>query len=196
MAKPTATVSKDETFDNGTYFIDYKVDLKHRRIDITGDIDAESISRHINAIRLMLTENTEKPIDVYISSDGGCIYSGLRLYNVLRASPALTRTHGEGSVFSMAFVLYLAGDERYAAPDVSFMNHPMYGGAEGDPDQQQSDVNENKRIEKRCNEIIIERTGRAASYWKKDGCDRKNVYYPKARALKCGIVTHEEYEVI
>lgn len=58
-----------------------------------------------------------------LSTGGGEVQPGLAAYNVLRALPIKIVTYNMGSVNSIGNVLFLAGDERYAARTSSFMFH-------------------------------------------------------------------------
>lgn len=58
-----------------------------------------------------------------ISSPGGSVNAGVTIYNVLRAAPFTVVTHNIGNVDSIATVIFLAGDERYANLASSFMFH-------------------------------------------------------------------------
>lgn len=71
--------------------------------------------------------NYHKPTELYylISSGGGDVNAGFVLYNyLLSLQGQLTITmHNIGSIDSMANVIFLAGQRRYAAPTASFLFH-------------------------------------------------------------------------
>lgn len=62
-------------------------------------------------------------IYLFLSTLGGRVINGLTLYNVLRGMPIKLITHNVGSVNSIGNVVFLAGDERYACPNSTFMFH-------------------------------------------------------------------------
>ena len=62
-------------------------------------------------------------LTVAISSPGGSVNAGITIYNVLRAAPFKVVAHNIGNVDSIATVIFLAGDERYANSASSFMFH-------------------------------------------------------------------------
>lgn len=66
-----------------------------------------------------------KPASIYLclSSPGGEVAAGITLYNFLRALPIKLITHNTGSVDSIATVIFLAGEERYATPSSTFLFH-------------------------------------------------------------------------
>lgn len=66
-----------------------------------------------------------KPDALYflMSSPGGSVRAGVTLYNYLKAIPAEVIMHNMGMIDSIATVVFLAGDKRYAAPHSSFLYH-------------------------------------------------------------------------
>lgn len=58
-----------------------------------------------------------------LSSPGGMVEPAIAAHNLLRGYPFRLVTHNVGSVDSMGNVLFLAGDERYACANASFMFH-------------------------------------------------------------------------
>lgn len=69
--------------------------------------------------------NQQKPDTLYFcfASPGGYVASGIILHNFLRALPVKIIMHNIGSVDSIATVIFLAGKERYANPNSSFLFH-------------------------------------------------------------------------
>ena len=65
------------------------------------------------------TEN----VHLLLSTPGGSVMHGINIYNVLRGLPFKLTTYNVGSVNSIGNVVFLAGDERYAVPDSTFMFH-------------------------------------------------------------------------
>ena len=58
-----------------------------------------------------------------LSTPGGSVDTAITAYNVLRGMPFHLVTHNVGRVESLGNVLFLAGEERYACPNASFMFH-------------------------------------------------------------------------
>src|ERR1700680_3114676 len=58
-----------------------------------------------------------------LSTPGGSVMHGLNLYNVLRAMPFKLTTHNVGNVDSIGNAIFLAGEERWACPQSTFMFH-------------------------------------------------------------------------
>ena len=62
-------------------------------------------------------------LHLLLSTQGGGVADGIAAYNMLRALPLKVITYNVGSVNSIGNVIFLAGDERYAAASSSFMFH-------------------------------------------------------------------------
>lgn len=69
--------------------------------------------------------NNQKPDTLYFmfSSPGGSITAGITLYNFLRGLPTKIIMHNIGSTDSIATIIFLAGQERYANPISHFLFH-------------------------------------------------------------------------
>lgn len=81
----------------------------------------------VKAIMSALSDiiNREKPDTIYclFSSSGGQVEPGIALYNFLRALPVEIIMHNTGSIDSIANIIFLAADIRYASVHSSFLFH-------------------------------------------------------------------------
>jgi ATP-dependent Clp protease protease subunit len=80
-------------------------------------------AQNLMGILSELVNKGEKEICLLFSSPGGQVASGVTLYNFLKALPAKIITHNIGVVDSSGNVVFLAGAERYAVPNSSFLFH-------------------------------------------------------------------------
>lgn len=62
-------------------------------------------------------------VHLLLGTPGGGVDAGITVYNVLRGMPFKLVTHNTGSVASIGVAVYLAGDERLAAPNSTFLLH-------------------------------------------------------------------------
>jgi ATP-dependent Clp protease protease subunit len=65
----------------------------------------------------------EKEVCLMLSSAGGATNSGITLFNYIKSLPIKTIMFNIGIVDSIANVVFLAGAERYAVPNSSFLFH-------------------------------------------------------------------------
>lgn len=106
--------------------------LASREIEITGAIDAGSVSTAIRCLLHLQKEDQQLPITLYINSPGGEVQSGLALYDVMQAVSCPIHTVCLGMAASMAALLFTAGDQREMLPHSRVMIHdPLIGGGIG-----------------------------------------------------------------
>lgn len=88
------------------------------------DVIDEARTKAIMSICAQLLSQ-QKPDRLYFlfASAGGSVNAGIALYNYLKALPLKITMHNTSTIDSIATVVFLAGDERYAAPHSSFLYH-------------------------------------------------------------------------
>lgn len=80
----------------------------------------------VEGLLSLLVQVAKKNVgEVYLalSTPGGEVMSGITLYNALSGFPFKLVVHNIGSVNSIGNAVFLAGEERYAAPNSTFMFH-------------------------------------------------------------------------
>lgn len=105
---------------------DIKKDNKNEKIiyiNYVDGIDQNKVKNIIGIISNIYAQ--EKPDILYflISSNGGEVDAGVTLYNFLKSLPVKIITHNIGSIDSIANVIFVAGDERFAVPHSTFLFH-------------------------------------------------------------------------
>lgn len=92
-------------------------------VNYCDDINPVKVKAIMAALSDIITR--EKPDTIYclFSSSGGHVESGISLYNFLRALPTEIIMHNTGSIDSIANVVFLAADIRYASVHSSFLFH-------------------------------------------------------------------------
>lgn len=86
-------------------------------------IDKQRVKTFMNVILNLIT--SEQPTCLYfvISSPGGDVESGITFHHFLNSLPCKIIMHNNGSIDSIANVIFLAGDERYSSPHTTFLFH-------------------------------------------------------------------------
>lgn len=108
--------------------------LENRDLFIKGEITCEVADAFCEQFVYLLRKGNE-PIRVWISSPGGSVPDGLRIYDMLisvKETPIYTIAYGP--VYSMAGVLFVAGTKgcRLMLPHTRLMLHPAsYSGGYG-----------------------------------------------------------------
>lgn len=138
------------------------IDWKTRTLYIIGAIDDEKSFRLIPIIRLL--DETKGPIKIFLSSNGGDEAAGFAIFDTLRLCRNQVRIYGFGGVYSIAALIFQAGNMRFLAPNAQLMMHNGTMGVDGD-----GSMDSNK----------IEQLGREAA--------QNNLRYHGAIARRCGI---------
>jgi len=124
------------------------------------DVSSESVCEAVKILDNMERES-KKEIQIVLDTHGGYCYDGLALYDKIRHCQCQITIIGTGIVASMGFIIYLAGDTRLLMPNCILMNHQISSNPDGKLGDLKIELEEMKRIDKRCTEIISERTGQA-----------------------------------
>jgi len=86
-------------------------------------IDMDRARLLMDACTRIMGQFSPKTLYFMFASPGGHVASGIALYNFLKAIPPKVVMHNMSSVDSIGTVVFLAGDERYASPNTTFLFH-------------------------------------------------------------------------
>lgn len=88
-------------------------------------IDQVKVNKFIQFTSEIIKQHNPEHLYFFISSNGGDVDSGFVLYNYLISvqSKLVITMHNSGSIDSIANVIFMAGQNRYAAPNSSFLYH-------------------------------------------------------------------------
>src|SRR5438445_8342740 len=87
------------------------------------NINIQSVGRFITLCTQVRQQYEPQKMYFLFSSAGGAVDSGVTLYNYLRGLPCRLIMHNIGSIDSIANAIFLAADERFAAPNSAFVFH-------------------------------------------------------------------------
>lgn len=108
--------------------------LGDRKVFIEGEINAKSACDFVKCMMLLIKEDVEKPIDVYINSPGGEVVSGMLIRDTLQGINTEINLHCIGMAASMAAILLSTGEKghRFVSPHAKIMIHePLITGGVG-----------------------------------------------------------------
>ncbi|HEX4978444.1 MAG TPA: ATP-dependent Clp protease proteolytic subunit [Acidimicrobiales bacterium] len=107
--------------------------LLKRRIVFLGSVVDDNLANLICAQLLLLSEDSEKDIAVYVNSPGGSVTAGLAIYDTMQYVPCDVSTVCLGMAASMGQFLLCAGTKgkRYALPHSRVMMHQPLGQFQG-----------------------------------------------------------------
>ena len=137
-----------------------KLYFKSRTVIVAGAINDKLAQRTV-AHLLALAEESDKPINMLISSPGGHVESGDMIHDVVKFIRPTVRTIGSGWVASAGALIFVAAknENRYCLPNTRFLIHQPSGGAGG----QASDIAIHAReiidVRQRLDKILALHTG-------------------------------------
>lgn len=129
-----------------------------------------------------------KRINVRLNSPGGSVFSGLAVYNALRAHPARVVVYIDGLAASVASAVAMAGDEIRIAANAMLMIHAPSGAAAGGADDMRETAAMLDKVADNLRDIYAQRSGlkreAVAEYMKTD------TWFSAEEARAAGLVTH------
>ena len=117
----------------GTVRIPIQDEMYQRReIQLTGDIDTESVNSAILQLRHLQSLDDKAEITIYINSPGGSVSDGLALIDTMAALRCPIRTVCMGTAASMGALIFASGSSRDMLPHARVMIHdPLISGGVG-----------------------------------------------------------------
>lgn len=161
--------------------------LDSRSIIISGEI-TQAITKEVVSQLLLLQSINDKPIKLYLNSQGGHVEAADTIHDVIKFIKPEVHIIGTGWVASAGITIFLAADKkhRYSLPNTRFMIHQPLGGVRGQATDIEIEAREIIRMHDRVNKMISEATGQPLEKVKQD-TDRNYWMSPK-EAIDYGIV--------
>ena len=190
-----ATDEKPEKIEK-TESLAEQLSFKARFVLVFGEIN-HSAARATCERLIALTQESDAPINVLISSPGGHVESGDAIHDMIRFVRAPVTTIGTGWVASAGTHIFLATpkERRVCLPNTRFMIHQPGGGAGGPATDIAIQAKEILRTRERIAQVIAKQTGQSL---KKVLADMERDFWMSAdEAIEYGIVsriieTHQE----
>ena len=157
-------------------WVDIYTRLGVERILFLGQEVNDGVANALVAQMLYLdSEDSSKPIYLYINSPGGSVTAGLAIYDTIQYVKADVVTICVGLAASMGAFLLAAGTKgkRVALPHSRIMIHQPLAGYEGTATELEIHYKEVLRIKHRMNEILLKHTGQTLEKIEED-TDRDN----------------------
>ncbi len=162
--------------------------LKERIIFVGDTLTNQSASLIVAQLLFLEGEDSKKDINMYISSPGGLVSSGLAIYDTMQFIKPPMATFCMGTAASMAAVLLAAGakGKRNILPHARVMIHQPMGGAQGQASDIEIQAREILKLREKLNIILSEHTGQPLETIAQDS-DR-NFWMDAQEAVDYGIV--------
>jgi ATP-dependent Clp protease, protease subunit len=162
--------------------------LKERIIFIGEQVEDHMANTVIAQLLFLESEDTEKPITMYINSPGGSVTAGLAIYDTMQYIKPDVSTLCMGQASSMGALLLAAGakGKRLALPNSRIMIHQPLGGAQGQATDIEIQAREILKVKSNIHNILVEHTGQSID---KIRVDTERDYFMNAeQAREYGII--------
>ena len=162
--------------------------LKERIIFIGEQVEDNMANTVIAQLLFLESEDTEKPITVYINSPGGSVTAGLAIYDTMQYIKPDVATLCMGQASSMGALLLSAGakGKRLALPNSRIMIHQPLGGVQGQATDIEIQAKEIIKIKNTIHDILVNHTGQPIEKIRED--TERDYFMSAEEAMEYGIV--------
>jgi len=170
--------------------IEEQLSFKSRFVLIFGEV-TDALALATCRRLLALSQESDAPITVLISSPGGHVESGDAIHDMIRFVRAPVTTVGTGWVASAGAHIFLAPpkERRVCLPNTRFMIHQPAGGAGGQASDIAIQAKEILRTRERIARVIATQTGQPYETVVKDM--ERDFWMNADEAIKYGIVSRK-----
>ncbi|MBC8056470.1 MAG: ATP-dependent Clp protease proteolytic subunit [Rhizobiales bacterium] len=168
--------------------LEEQLSFKSRFVLVFGEI-TDAVANATCRRLLALSQESEAPITMLISSPGGHVESGDAIFDLIRFVRAPVTTVGSGWVASAGAHIFLAPpkERRVCLPNTRFMIHQPAGGAGGQATDIAIQAKEIIKARERLARVVSTQTGQP---YEKVAADMERDYWMSAEeAMAYGIVS-------
>lgn len=137
-----------------------KLFFKSRNVLVTGEVNDKLAKQTVTHL-LALAEESDEPINMFISSPGGHVESGDMVHDMIKFITPKVRTIGSGWVASAGALIFIgaAKEDRYCLPNTRFLLHQPSGGIGGKVTDMQIQAEQIRKMRERFDNLFAEATG-------------------------------------
>lgn len=180
--------------DFSTEVILDKIHFLERQIYINQDLNEDVGQMVLQRIQMWNREDDcndtpikeRLPIKIYIDSDGGLLSTAFQIVDVIKASKTPVITINTGTAYSGAFLILIAGDERWALPHSSFMFHEGSATHTGDAHKVIQQEKFYQTMLKQIRNLVLKSTKISPQCYAEHKKD--DWYFGVNQALKLGVI--------
>lgn len=161
--------------------------FKARTLIITGEVNQQLAAQVISQLLAMDVESN-KPITIYINSQGGHVESGDTIHDMIRYVGSPVTMVGTGWVASAGALIYVAvpRERRFCLPNTRFLLHQPAGGVGGQASDIEIEAREILAMRERLNRVFARETGQPLEKIEDD--TRRNFWLSAQAAQEYGLV--------
>jgi ATP-dependent protease ClpP protease subunit len=164
-----------------------------------GDVDRENTLEFVEKFKKLEIELLKKMaelvgyepmIRVHIMSEGGDVYAGLNMMNVLEKSRVKVVTIAQGACCSAATFVLLGGSERRMGKNAYLLIHQISTEMWGSFNDLKHELKSTDKLMKMLKDMYLSKTKIPEAKFK--SLMKKDIYLPPDKCLKYGIVSEIE----
>lgn len=162
---------------------------KARTVIISGEI-SQPLAERVTAQLTAMASESDKPITVFINSQGGHVESGDTIHDVIKFIQPRVRIIATGWAASAGALIYVSvpREDRYSLPNTRFLLHQPSGGMNGRAIDIDIEAQQILKMRQRLNRIFAEATGQPLERIERD--TNRNFWLSAEEALEYGLVGH------
>ena len=161
--------------------------FKSRNVIVAGEINDKLAQKTVTHL-LALSEDSDDPINMFISSPGGHVESGDMVHDMIKFIRPTVRTIGSGWVASAGALIFVgaARENRYCLPNTRFLLHQPSGGIGGKVTDMQIQAEQIRRMRERFDNLFAEATGQTPEKIRED--TQRDFWLTTQEALDYGLL--------
>ncbi len=161
--------------------------FRSRTVIVAGTINDKLAQRTVSHL-LALAEDSDKPINMLISSPGGHVESGDMIHDVIKFIRPTVRTIGSGWVASAGALIFVGADRenRFCLPNTRFLIHQPSGGIGGTSSDMMIQAEQVRLMRDRLNQIFADATGQGIERIEQD--TQRDFWLNTQEALDYGLL--------
>lgn len=159
-----------------------------RIIYLSGDVSEQSINA-VNAQLINLASQSDKPINLVISTYGGSVHEMFGLYDTIKFLSCPVHTTGLGKVMSAGVLLLASGEKgkRLIGPSTRVMIHSVSSWAFGNIFDMENLVQETKQLQLSMTDALVNETNMSKEQLTKLMKSKTDTYLSASECIKLGI---------
>lgn len=161
--------------------------FKSRNVIVAGTIDDKLAQKTVTHL-LALAQDSDDPINMFISSPGGHVESGDMVHDMIKFIKPTVRTIGSGWVASAGALIFIGAQlkNRYCLPNTRFLLHQPSGGIGGTTTDMQIQAEQIRQMRERFDNLFAEATGQKAEKIRED--TMRDFWLTTDEALEYGLL--------
>lgn len=161
--------------------------FRSRTVIVAGTINDKLAQRTVSHL-LALAEDSDKPINMLISSPGGHVESGDMIHDVIKFIRPTVRTIGSGWVASAGALIFVGAERenRFCLPNTRFLIHQPSGGIGGTSSDMMIQAEQVRLMRDRLNQIFADATGQTVERIEQD--TQRDFWLNTQEALDYGLL--------